>query len=388
MVVLHLKFIFASDSFKGSLSSNEICQILTRTAKRYFSEAETVSVPVADGGEGTVDALLTSVGGQKRSTTVMGPLMIPVRAEWGILSSGAAVIEMAQASGITLVEPKRRDPRYTTSFGTGELIAEALRHGVRQILIGIGGSATNDGGMGMLAALGAVFTDAEGCVLPPIGASLAKVNNVNLSGLMPELRDAEITVICDVTNPLLGANGATYIYGPQKGADAAICCELEEGMKHYSAILSRTVKKDISGFSGAGAAGGLGAALGGVLGATMSRGISKVLDMADFDNKLEKANLVITGEGRMDSQSIHYGKAPAEVAIHCAKRGIPVAAIVGSVAEDAEEYYDICEGVILPTAPGPISLDDALANAPSLYEAAAERLFRAIRIGINIAEKK
>ncbi len=383
-----MKLVFAPDSFKGSLSADEICQILTCAAKRIFPEAETVSLPVADGGEGTVDALLMAVGGQRLTSIVTGPLMTPVEAIWGILPNGTAVIEMAQASGLSLVARERRDPRFTTSLGVGELIAKALRHGARHLVIGIGGSATNDGGMGLLTALGAVFTDQNGAVLPPVGSSLGQVADADFSNLLPELQEAELTVLCDVTNPLLGENGATYIYGPQKGASPEICRELEAGMTQYASVLSNKVGRDIAAFSGAGAAGGLGAALGGILGAAICPGIDTVLKLADFDGKLEGASLVITGEGRMDSQSIRYGKVPVGVAKRCALRGVPVAAIVGGIGDGAEGFFDICESVVLPTAPGPIHLEQAISNARILYDAAADRLFRAIRIGMSIAAQK
>lgn len=383
-----MKLVFAPDSFKGSLSAGEICRILTHAAKQVFPEVETVSVPVADGGEGTVDALLTAVSGQRLVASVTGPVMTPVEAAWGILQNGIAVIEMAQTSGLAMVAKEKRDPRFTTSFGLGELIAEALKQGIKHLVIGIGGSATNDGGMGLLTALGAVFTDSTGNVLPPIGASLERVASADFTNLLPALQEAKLTVLCDVTNPLLGENGATYIYGPQKGASSEMCRELEAGMKHYAEVISKAVGKDISAFPGAGAAGGIGAALGGVLGADICRGIDTVLELADFDRKLDGAALVITGEGRIDSQSVQYGKVPVGVARRCAAHSVPIAAIVGGIGSGAEGFYDLCESVILSTAPGPIALEQAIDNACALYEAAADRLFRAIRIGMNIAAQE
>lgn len=380
-----MKLIFAPDSFKESLTALEICEILERVTARHFPGAETVCIPVADGGEGTVDALLRAMDGRRIRTQVTGPRFEPETAQWGLLSDGVtAVMEMAQASGLSYVPAAQRDPRKATSLGTGEMIAEALRQGVRKILIGIGGSATNDGGIGMLQALGAVFTDAQGQPVAPVGGALASVARADFSGLLPELRQTEITVICDVTNPLLGENGATWIYGPQKGATPEICTELEAGMAHFAQVVAEATGKDIASFPGAGAAGGLGAALGGVLGAQLKSGIDAVLDAVDFSAKLEGVSLAITGEGRIDGQSVRFGKVPVGVAKRCAQRGIPTVAIVGGIGEGAEGLFDLCESTIQTTVSGPMSLQAAMSNAPALYEQAADRLFRAIKIGMHL----
>ena len=379
-----MKFIFAPDSFKGSLSAMEGCDILERVAARIFPGVETVSVPVADGGEGTVDALLRAMGGQRMRTKVTGPLFEEETAEWGLLPDGkTAVLEMAQASGLPYVAADKRDPRRATSLGTGEMIADALKHGARSILIGIGGSATNDGGMGMLTALGAVFTDQNGNNINPIGGEMIHVAKADFSGLLPQLKETEITVICDVTNPLLGVDGATFIYGPQKGATPEIRDELEAGMAHFAKVVEKAVGHDISSFPGAGAAGGLGAALGGVLGAKLKSGIDAVLDAVDFEEKLKGVCLAVTGEGRMDGQSVRFGKVPVGVAKRCAAKGIPTVAIVGGIGDGAEGLFELCESTIMTTVSGPMSLEKAMADAAQLYEFAAERLFRAIRIGIN-----
>lgn len=380
-----MKLIFAPDSFKESLTALEICEILEQVTARHFPDAETICIPVADGGEGTVDALLRAMDGRRIRTQVTGPRFEPETAQWGLLSDGVtAVMEMAQASGLSYVPLPQRDPRRTTSLGTGEMIAEALRQGVRKILIGIGGSATNDGGIGMLQALGAVFTDAAGQPVPPVGGALASVAKADFSGLLPELRHTEITVICDVTNPLLGENGATWIYGPQKGATPEICEELETGMAHFAQVAAAAAGRDIASFPGAGAAGGLGAALGGVLGAQLRSGIDAVLDAVDFSAKLEGVSLAVTGEGRIDGQSVCFGKVPVGVAKRCAQRGIPTVAIVGGIGEGAEGLFQLCESTIQTTVSGPMSLQAAMSNAPALYEQAADRLFRAIKIGMHL----
>ena len=380
-----MKLIFAPDSFKESLTALEICEILERVTARHFPDAETICIPVADGGEGTVDALLRAMDGRRIRTQVTGPRFEPETAQWGLLSDGVtAVMEMAQASGLSYVPLPQRDPRRTTGLGTGEMIAEALRQGVRKILIGIGGSATNDGGIGMLQALGAVFTDAAGQPVPPVGGALASVAKADFSGLLPELRHTEITVICDVTNPLLGENGATWIYSPQKGATPEICEELEAGMAHFAQVAAAAAGRDIASFPGAGAAGGLGAALGGVLGAQLRSGIDAVLDAVDFSAKLEGVSLAVTGEGRIDGQSVCFGKVPVGVAKRCAQRGIPTVAIVGGIGEGAEGLFQLCESTIQTTVSGPMSLQAAMSNAPALYEQAADRLFRAIKIGMHL----
>ena len=379
-----MKFIFAPDSFKGSLSALESCDILERVTARVFPGTETISVPVADGGEGTVDALLRAMGGERVETRVTGPMYEPETAVWGLLADGTAVMEMAQASGLPYVPADRKDPRQATSLGTGEMMAEALRRGVRRLLIGIGGSATNDGGIGMLAALGAKFTDAQGRDVKPIGGEMKNVARADFSGLMPELKETVITVICDVTNPLLGENGATFIYGPQKGATPEIRDELEAGMASFARVVSEAVGRDIASFPGAGAAGGLGAALGGVLGAQLRSGIDAVLDAVDFDKKLEGVSLAVTGEGRIDGQSVRFGKVPVGVAKRCALQGIPTVAIVGGIGDGAEGLFDLCESTIQTTVSGPMSLEKAMSDAPALYEQAAERLFRAIRIGMSL----
>lgn len=384
-----MKFIFAPDSFKGSLTALESCDILERVAKKHFPKVQTISVPVADGGEGTVDALLRAMGGKKVRTLVTGPLFEPVTAEWGLLSDEkTAVMEMAQASGLPYVPLKKRDPRKTTSRGTGEMIAAALRMGVRRILLGIGGSATNDGGIGMLEALGARFSDAQGRPVPPVGGALGSVSSADFSGLLPALKDAEITVICDVTNPLLGENGATFIYGPQKGATPDIKDELEAGMARYAKVVSAAMGKDIASFPGAGAAGGLGAALGGCLNARLKSGIDAVLDAVSFDEKLAGVSLAVTGEGRIDGQSVRFGKVPVGVARRCAEKGIPVVCIAGGIGEGAEGLFDLCQSTIQTTVSGPMSLEKAMRDAPALYEAAADRLFRALKIGMRLQQRE
>ena len=380
-----MKFVFAPDSFKGSLSAMEAVRLLEAAARQHFPDAECVCVPVADGGEGTVDALCLACGGEKAQMEVAGPMGRPVWANYARIDGGeTVVIEMAQASGLPLVDPSERDPLRATSFGTGELIRRVLQDGARRLLIGIGGSATNDGGMGMLCALGARFLDAQGRLLSGCGADLARVERADFSELCPELQRAELQVICDVTNPLLGDQGATAVYGPQKGVTPQMAPVLEAGMRNYAEKLSGALGRDVASFPGAGAAGGMGAALGGVLGARMRSGIDAVLDIVRFDELLERCDLVVTGEGRIDRQSVAFGKVPAGVAKRCRAKEIPVVAIVGGAGEGAEAFLDLAEAAILPTVSGPMPLKSAMERAPELFLQAADRLFRILKMGVGM----
>ena len=316
---------------------------------------------------------------------VTGPLGERVNAVRATIGDGTtAVIEMAQASGLPLVPEGMRDPEKTTSFGTGELIARALDAGARKILIGIGGSATNDGGMGMLRALGARFLDRDGGELRGAGEDLARVDSVDLANLHPGLKSVELQVICDVSNPLLGPQGATMIYGPQKGAAGPMLERLERGMANYAAVMERALGRDISLFPGAGAAGGVGAALGGVLKAAMKPGIDAVLDILNFEKLLDGCQLVLTGEGRLDGQSVQFGKVPVGVARRCAARDIPVIAVVGGIGEGASGFYAIGEASAVSIVPAPVPLDRAMENAREYLRDAADRLFRILRIGMRL----
>lgn len=369
------KFVFAPDSFKGSLSAARIVELLQEAALRRFPEAECVCIPVADGGEGTVDALLTACGGIRRGVTVTGPMGNPVQAEYGLIDGGAtAVLEMAQSSGLTLVTGERK-PLEATSAGLGEMILDALSAGAEKLLIGIGGSATNDGGMGMLSALGARFYDEHGTVLEGCGKSLGRVARADLRGLNPKLRSANLQVICDVSNPLLGKEGATAVYGPQKGVTPVLAPVLESGMARYAACLESTLERDISAFPGAGAAGGVGTALGGVLQATLRPGIDAVLEFTNFDAHLNECTLAVTGEGRLDRQSIDFGKAPVGVARRCGAKRIPLAVVVGSVGEGAEGICRIADAAIYPISDPSMPLQYAMSHAAELLTQTADRLF-------------
>ena len=378
-----MKFLFASDSFKGTLSSNTINRLLAEAASEIFPGCECQGLSMADGGEGTVEAVLSAVGGERLEKEVKGPLLEPVRASYGILKSGEAVIEMAEASGLPLVPQKQRNPLLTTTYGTGELILDALLQGCRKISVAIGGSATNDCGMGAMAALGIRFLDKDGKTLSGRGADMGKVRELDLSGLPPAVSETEFTVMCDVKNPLLGPDGATYTFGRQKGADEAMQAELEEGMGNLCEVMKKATGIDVSETPGAGAAGGLGAALMVFLSARMRSGIDTVLDLIGFDELLKDVSLVVTGEGNMDWQSA-FGKVPYGIGMRCKKAGIPVAAIVGGMGTGAETLYQYGIDSVMSTVNRPMALEEALSNAEALYRSAAERTFRLIRAGMNL----
>lgn len=378
-----MKLLFASDSFKGTLSSDQIIRLLTESAKRIFPDCETKDVPIADGGEGTVNAVIAVTGGELRKVVVHGPLMEETEAAYGVFHGDSAIIEMAAASGLPMVPAKKRNPLNTTTYGTGELIRDALDNGYRKLSIAIGGSATNDGGMGAMRALGIRFLDAAGNELEGVGMDLEKVADIDISGLHPAIAEAEITVMCDVTNPLTGLNGATYTFGKQKGGTPEILDRLEAGMKNYAAVMREKLGMDVEMKAGAGAAGGLGAALCGYLHANLKSGIDTVLDLIDFDSLLEDVDMVVTGEGRIDWQSA-FGKVPSGVGLRCKAKNIPAVAIVGGMGNGAEKIYEFGVESIIPTINGAMTIEEALDRAEELYANAADRLFRMIKVGMSM----
>lgn len=378
-----MRFLFASDSFKGTLSSETIIQLLTESAGRIFPGCETLGVPIADGGEGTVDAVITVAKGEKRFVEVHGPLMEKTQSLYGVFHGDSAIIEMAAASGLPMVPSDKRNPLNTTTYGTGELIRDALEQGYRKISIAIGGSATNDGGMGAMRALGIRFLDREGKELEGKGSDLARVAGLDLNGLHPAVAEAEFTVMCDVNNPLTGPDGATYTFGKQKGGTPEILDELEKGMKNYAAVIKDKLGMDVDQIPGAGAAGGLGAALCVFLHATLKSGIETVLDLIDFNGLLDGTDLVVTGEGRIDWQSA-FGKVPSGIGQRCRAKGVPAVAIVGGMGDGAEKIYEFGVESILPTINGAMDIEEALERAEELYAGAADRMFRMLRAGMEL----
>lgn len=373
-----MKFLFASDSFKGTLSSRRTAELLTRAAQEIFPGCECRCLEVADGGEGTTEAVLSAAGGRRMEAMVCGPLWERRKACYAALDGRRAVMEMAAASGLPLVPAELRDPRNTTSYGTGELIRDALDKGFRDLSIAIGGSATNDGGIGCMRALGVRFLDEDGNELSGCGGDLIKIRSIDRSGLDPRLRDTHVTVMCDVTNPLCGENGATRTFGKQKGGTPEILDELEAGMENYRELLRREFGIDMDEEPGAGAAGGLGAALLSFLRAELRSGIETVLDLIEFDKKLEGVSLVVTGEGRADWQSA-FGKVMQGVGRRCLRQGVPAVAIVGSMGDGAEQIFDYGIESMITTVNGIMPLEEALERAEELYLGAARRLFRMLR---------
>ncbi len=373
-----MKFLFASDSFKGTLSSRRTAELLTRAAQEIFPDCECGYLEVADGGEGTTEAVLSAAGGRRMEAVVCGPLWERRKACYAALDGRRAVMEMAAASGLPLVPAELRDPRNTTSYGTGELIRGALDKGFRDLSIAIGGSATNDGGIGCMRALGVRFLDEDGNELSGCGGDLIKIRSIDRSGMDPRLRDTHVTVMCDVTNPLCGENGATRTFGKQKGGTPEILDELEAGMENYRELLRREFGIDMDEEPGAGAAGGLGAALLTFLRAELRSGIETVLDLIEFDKKLEGVSLVVTGEGRADWQSA-FGKVMQGVGRRCLRQGVPAVAIVGSMGDGAEQIFDYGIESMITTVNGVMPLEEALERAEELYLGAARRLFRMLR---------
>ena len=371
-----MKVVFAIDSFKGSISGREAAEAAALGVKDIYPDAECVICPVADGGEGTAAAMIEGAGGEYRYSTVADPLGRPVRAAWGILPSGAAVIEMSAASGITLVSEEERDVMASDTYGVGEIILAALDAGVRSFVIGIGGSATNDGGVGMLRALGFGFFDKRGVEIKRGAGGLADLARIDLSGADPRLKECSVTVASDVKNPLTGERGATRIYGPQKGVTGELIPKLDAYLAAYARLTRELIPEADADMPGAGAAGGLGFALSAYLGAEMRSGADLVFEITGLESKLCDADLVITGEGRMDAQSA-MGKLPQRVADLAKRHGKTVIALAGSVADGAEALSASGIDAVFSVLRSPMSLAEAMdrSNAMANMRAAARQVF-------------
>jgi len=384
---LIMKFLFASDSFKGSLSSEQTITLLKKAAFEVFGDCESEGVAVADGGEGTVDAVVNAEKGEIVCVKVHGPLMDMTDSRYGVFDKDKAVIEMSAASGLPLVPFGQRNPMNTTTYGTGELILDALNRGYRKLYIAIGGSATNDGGMGCIKALGGRFLDSEGRELSGFGRDLINVAQIDLSNLDKRLDETEITVMCDVTNPLCGENGATMTFGAQKGATPVIQDELERGMRNYRDVIKKGCKVDCDEIKGAGAAGGLGAALFVFLHGNMKSGIDTVLDLVHFDDRLKGVDMVVTGEGRTDWQSC-FGKVMQGVGLRAGAMNIPVLGLSGSLGKNALDICDYGISSLMTTVNSPMSLEEAIENAEMLYYEGAVRMFKFVKTGMECAGSK
>jgi glycerate kinase len=375
-----MRIVVAPNAFKGSLSALEAATAIAEGIRIAAPDADLVLVPIADGGDGTVDALVAATKGQRRTSRVRGPLGDPVDADYGLIDGGStAVIEMAKAAGLALVPTDRRDPRVTTTYGVGELMQHAYDEGARRFVVGIGGSATNDGGAGLAQALGYHLLDETGRELPPGGLALRRLARIHVGGVHANWKQSEVDVACDVTNPLTGPSGASAVYGPQKGATPEMVAELDAALHHFAEIIRRDLGIDVERLPGAGAAGGLGAGLVAFTAARLQPGAELVMEALHLDQRLTGASIVITGEGRVDSQTARFGKGPAAVARHARKAGIPVVAIGGSVADETELrlLFDALEATVVE----PGSLDDAIAQARPLLVRAATRLMWLVLTG-------
>ncbi|WP_434358428.1 glycerate kinase [Parasalinivibrio latis] len=376
--------VICPDSFKESLSASDAAQAIEAGFRRIIPEAKYTRIPMADGGEGTVQSMVDALGGSVIPVKVTGPLGEQVEAFFGISGDGqTAVIEMAAASGLHLVPIAQRNPLLTSSQGTGELILAALDKGVSHIIIGLGGSATNDGGAGMACALGARLLDGEGNDLNPGGGALGKLDTINLSGLDPRIKKVQIDVACDVDNPLCGPNGASTIFGPQKGATDEMVAILDSNLSHYASVVEKQLNCDIASIPGAGAAGGLGAALAGIFGASLRPGVEIVIETVRLHNYLADADLVITGEGRIDSQTVH-GKTPIGVAKAAKLHGLPVIGIAGAVSDDSQIVSEHGIDAIFSITPRVMSLDEALDDGARNLERTAENIARLMKMAVHI----
>ncbi len=373
----------APDSFKGSLSAARAARALAEGVRRVLPAEEVLEVPLADGGEGTVEALLASLGGKKVSARVQGPQGEPVDAFFGLLEDGeTAVVEMAAASGLPLVPPEKRDILQASTFGTGELVRLALEEGARRIVVGLGGSATCDGGAGMAQALGFSLLDGKGRELPPGGGPLVRLARIDPSGRHPALEKVRIVAACDVQNPLLGPRGAARVFAPQKGAGPEEVEILEKGLRRLAEALRDQLGRDVADLPGAGAAGGLGAGLAGFFGASLEPGFELVARAVGLEEKIRGARLVLTGEGRLDAQT-SMGKAPLGVIRLAGKMGVPVFAFAGEVAPGHEALFEEGLTSAFPLCPGPVSLEEARKMAGPWLSTAAERALRAWKAGME-----
>ena len=355
------KYVLIPDSFKGTLSSADICRIAAEEILRLEPPAEVCAIPVADGGEGTVDAFLAAVGGRRIEAPCTGPWGEPVTAHYALLPDGTAVVEMAAAAGLPLAGDAC-DPEKTTTYGVGQLMAHALSHGAVRLVLGLGGSATNDGGCGAAAALGAEFLDAEGRAFVPTGGTLTQIAHIRMKGLRETMAGAEVTVMCDIDNPLCGPAGAAAVFGPQKGADAAMVARMDAGLRHLAETLEKDVGMEVLTLAGGGSAGGFGAGAAAFFGGQLRMGIDVVLDLTDFDRKCRGASLVITGEGHLDSQSLR-GKTVVGVARRARALGVPAAALVGGCETALDAVY--AEGVsgVFPIHPALCTWPQAAARS-------------------------
>ena len=375
-----MKFVLAPDSFKESMSAIEVCDILEKGIKNIIPNANCIKVPMADGGEGTMDALIISTNGYYKNLNVLDPLGRIIESRYGILGDNeTAVIELAKASGLELLKMEERNPLITTTYGTGELIKDALDKGIKKIIIGIGGSATNDGGVGMLQALGVRFLDKNGNEIPFGGGSLNKIEKIDVTNMHKSIEDVKIEVACDVTNPFVGENGASYVFGPQKGASKEMVKLLDENLLHLANKIKEYLKVDIRNSKGAGAAGGVGGALLAFTKSELKSGVDLVIKYNRFREKIKGANYIFTGEGALDSQTI-FGKTPCGVAKIGKAENIKVIAFAGRIAKGSENLYDVGITSMFSIMQGIDNLENALINGASNLQKTVENVVRILQI--------
>ncbi len=376
-----MKIVAAPNAFKGSLTATEAAEAMAAGIREVLPEAEIFRVPVADGGDGLVDVAVEALNGERRTLTVTGPRDEPVAADYCYVPAMSLVtVEMALASGLALLPDDQRDPTRTTTYGTGELIRAGLDLGAKKIDVGIGGSATNDGGIGMAQALGARFLDAEGRELPGIGASLGAIAKIDLSGLDPRIRSTRFEAVCDVDNPLCGPRGAAAVYGPQKGASPKQVDELDRGLRNLAAVITKQVGREVAEMPGAGAAGGLGAGLHAFLGAELRQGIDIIFELVGLEGKLAGADLVLTGEGQIDFQTV-FGKAPGGVGAVAKAHGVPCLAIAGSVGADLGDLHATGIDAVFSLCTGPTTLEASMRDAGENLARVTQQAFRAFLAG-------
>lgn len=377
-----MNIVIAIDSFKGSCLSIDAALSIKKGIEKVIPNANIYTFPVADGGEGTVDAILSATTGKKVFCNVKNPIGKNIVAEFAVLENGTAVIEMAAASGLTLVSEADRNPLYTTTYGMGQLIAKALSLGCKKMILGIGGSATNDGGIGLATALGVKFRDSYGNQVGVGGQDLERIVDIDISDINPLVKESQILIASDVSNPLCGKNGAACVFAGQKGANDNEIARLDNGLCHYAKIIHNKFGLDYSNYPGAGAAGGVSVPLIAFCGAKISSGIELILDAINIENKLKSADLVITGEGMLDSQSI-YGKAPVGVSMRAKKYNKPVIALVGSIGSDYEKVYDFGIDAVLNIQNAPMELQQSMVETKNLLEDCAQRVMRLYLISLN-----
>ncbi|WLD93818.1 glycerate kinase [Alkalihalobacillus sp. AL-G] len=378
-----MKIVVAPDSFKGSISAKDICSTVTIGVKRVFPEAIVKEIPLADGGEGTMENMVHASNGTTKQVDVTGPIGKKIKAEYGLLGDNqTVVVEMAQASGLPLLQDHEKDPMKTTTFGTGELIKHALDDGFRKFIVGLGGSATNDGGTGMLRALGMSFHRKDGTHLPEGGAALIDLDHVDDSKLDPRLKECSIVIASDVTNKLCGPDGASAVFGPQKGATADMVKQLDKALNHFSEVVLTQMDTDMSELVGGGAAGGVGAALITFLDAEIQPGIDIIMEKLNFESDIKDAQLVITGEGRLDSQTLS-GKVINGVSKRAQMQGVPVIALCGGLDLETNKFDDLGILSAFTIVPGPCQLEEAMVSASNWIPDRIEAIMRVLKYNLN-----